>query len=77
MQCKPSGSSGSMEVDAIVETFQISEGKYGIKYTNYIGDGDSKTSKGIIDKVHYGRAFTINKKKCGTRPKKDGYSALR
>ena len=32
-----------MEVDAIKEMFAESVEKYGVKYLNYIGDGDSKT----------------------------------
>ena len=37
-----------MEVDAIIEMFQQSETKHGVKYTNYIGDGDSKNSVMIL-----------------------------
>jgi len=37
------GSAGKMEVDAIKEMFLRSEEKFGVKYGNYIGDGDSKT----------------------------------
>lgn len=44
------GSSGKMEVDAVVEMFQRSEDLYGIKYCNYIGDGDFK---GIVDSKPY------------------------
>jgi len=38
-----------MEVDAIKEMFLRSEEKFGVKYGNYIGDGDSKTYKAILD----------------------------
>lgn len=41
------GSAGKMEVDSIVEMFLRSVEKFGVKYTNYIGDGDSKTYAGI------------------------------
>ncbi|XP_070159831.1 LOW QUALITY PROTEIN: uncharacterized protein [Polyergus mexicanus] len=58
------GSSGKMEVDAIKEMFQRSENLYGVKYTDYIGDGDSKTYKGIIDSKPYGDNLIINKKEC-------------
>jgi len=37
------GSSGKMEVDAMLEMFQRSEELYGVKYSNFIGDGDAKT----------------------------------
>lgn len=38
-----SGSSGKMEIDAIIEMFSRSVDKHGVKYLTYIGDGDSKT----------------------------------
>lgn len=44
--------------------FERSQEKYGTKYTNYIGDSDSKTYKGIIDKAPYGETVIINKKEC-------------
>ena len=36
------GSTGKMEADSIVEMFLRSIVKFGVKYLNYIGDGDSK-----------------------------------
>jgi len=57
------GSAGSMEVNAIVEMFRRSEENYGVRYTNYIGDGDSKTYKGIIDNAPY-KETIVNKKEC-------------
>ncbi|XP_057339915.1 uncharacterized protein LOC130677250 isoform X1 [Microplitis mediator] len=57
------GSSGKMEVDAMVEMFSYSETKYGVKYANYIGDGDSKTYSGIIKSDPYENT-TVNKKEC-------------
>lgn len=47
----------------MVEMFQQSETKHGVKYTNYIGDGDSKTYSGIIKADPY-KNTTINKKEC-------------
>lgn len=41
------GSAGKMEVDSVVEMFGRSEEKHGLKFVKYIGDGDSKTFKGI------------------------------
>ncbi|KAG8226142.1 hypothetical protein J437_LFUL005803 [Ladona fulva] len=55
---------GKMEVDAIVEMFSKSEERHGIKYVNYIGDGDSKTYKGVLDAKLYGDGFAINKREC-------------
>ncbi|EFN70337.1 hypothetical protein EAG_13579, partial [Camponotus floridanus] len=34
-----------------------------LKYINYIGDGDSKTYKGIVDAKPYGD-FIVAKKEC-------------
>lgn len=44
------GSSGKMEVDAIIEMFQRSTNLHNVKYANYIGDGDSKTYAAIKNK---------------------------
>lgn len=43
-----------------VRTFVIE--KLGVKYRNYICDGDSKTYSSIINYKPYGDDFTINKK---------------
>ncbi|KAJ8950619.1 hypothetical protein NQ318_010818 [Aromia moschata] len=40
---------GKMEVDSVKEVFQRSEEKHNVKYAQYIGDGDSKTSKATLD----------------------------
>ncbi|XP_036147532.1 uncharacterized protein LOC118647217 [Monomorium pharaonis] len=56
------GSAGKMEVDAVIEMFQRSEELYQVKYANYIGDGDSKTFKGILDSEY--ENFTVSKKEC-------------
>lgn len=58
------GSSGKMEVDAVCEMFSRSMERYGVKYTNYIGDGDSKTYSGIIKSKPYDDDVIINKKEC-------------
>jgi hypothetical protein len=64
-QCQSNheGSSGKMEVDAVIEMFQRSEVLHGLKYANYIGDGDSKTFKGILDAKPY-ENFEVSKKEC-------------
>ncbi|CAB3225803.1 unnamed protein product [Arctia plantaginis] len=62
-QANHEGSSGKMEVNAVVEMFQRSEDLYGVKYSNYIGDGDSKTFKGIVDSKPY-ENFDVHKKEC-------------
>lgn len=55
------GSAGKMEVDAIKEMFSASEEKFGVRYLNYIGDGDSKTYKAILDLNPYGDDFPVTK----------------
>ncbi|XP_043258074.1 uncharacterized protein LOC122400607 [Colletes gigas] len=58
------GSAGKMEVDAAVEMFFRSVEKYGVKYTRYIGDGDCKTYKAIVDACPYGEDTIVEKKEC-------------
>jgi len=41
------------KVNSVVEMFKRSEELYGTKYAYYIGDGDSKTFKGITDSAPY------------------------
>jgi len=57
------GSSGKMEVDAVIEMFKRSVEKFGVQYRNYIGDGDSKTYSGILKAAPYGDKEVI-KKEC-------------
>lgn len=56
------GSAKKMEVDGIVEMFSRSIKKYNVRYLNYIGDGDSKTFKGIVDANPYEEKMV--KKEC-------------
>ena len=56
--------SGNMDVSSIVEMFKRSIVKYGLRYVNYIGDGDSKTYSGILKAQPYGEDFVVNKKEC-------------
>ena len=43
------GSSGKIDVDGVIEMFKRSVEELGVKYKKYIGDGDSKTLKNLID----------------------------
>lgn len=52
-----------MEVDAIKIMFERSINN-GVKYRNYIGDGDSKTYTGDLNSKPYGDDFLINKEEC-------------
>ncbi|EZA51520.1 hypothetical protein X777_09817 [Ooceraea biroi] len=45
-QANHEGSAEKMEMDAVVEMFLRSETLHNVKYSHYIGDGDSKTFKG-------------------------------
>lgn len=58
------GASGNMEVSSIIEMFKRSIVKYGLRFFNYIGDGDSKTYSGILKAKPYGEDFVVNKKEC-------------
>lgn len=64
-KCKANhiGPSGNMEVAAIIMMFQRSL-KSGVKFRNYIGDGDSKTYSGVVNDKPYDEDFVINKKEC-------------
>jgi len=58
------GSAGKMEVDSIVEMFVRSVEKFGVKYRNYIGDGDSKTFAGIRKMNPNGNDCPVIKNEC-------------
>ncbi|XP_066584858.1 uncharacterized protein [Prorops nasuta] len=53
-----------MEVDSIVEMFLRSVENFGVKYTNYIGDGNSKTFNGIVKMNPYGDDYPVTKNVC-------------
>ena len=57
------GSAGKMEVDGIIQMFQRSEELHGAKYTNYIGDGDSHTFRGVLNAEPY-EDVIIKKSEC-------------
>lgn len=54
-------SAGGMEVEAMKEMFGRSIERYSVRYTNYIGDGDCKTHKAIVDMQPYGKDITVTK----------------
>ena len=41
-------SAGSMEAKGVVECFSISVEKYNLQYTEYLGEGDSKSYKEVL-----------------------------
>lgn len=69
------GSAGKMEVDVVKEMFERSITKYDVKYTRYVGDGDSKTFKGILDLNPYD--VQVKKLECVLHVKKRMGSRLR
>lgn len=57
------------------EMFSRSEEKFNVKYTNYIGDGDSKTFKALLDLQPYGEDVVFKKVNvCRTRGEENRYS---
>jgi len=72
-----SGSSGKMEIDAIIEMYFRSVEKHGVKYLTYIGDGDSKTFKGILNANPYTGEKRVVKKECVGHVEKRMGSRLR
>ena len=61
--CNHEGSTGKMEVDGMIEIFKRSEKKYQVRYTGYIGDGDSKTFQAIAEVKPYNDC-AVEKKEC-------------
>ncbi|KAL7307785.1 hypothetical protein TKK_0000110 [Trichogramma kaykai] len=64
------GSAGKMEVDGVVEMFMRSIEKFDVRYGYYIGDGDSKTFKMLLDTSPYGDSFEVKKLECVLHVKK-------
>lgn len=58
-----SGSAGKMEVDGIIEMSKRSQDLHGAMYENYIGDGDSKTFKNLLNQNPYGDELLVKKKR--------------
>ena len=53
------GSSSSMETDIIVQGFKEAETKYGLRYTKFVGDGDSSVYPALITGVpQWGHVIT-------------------
>ncbi|KAG8225463.1 hypothetical protein J437_LFUL004464 [Ladona fulva] len=53
-----------MEVDAVEEMFLRSKEFHGVRYSTYVGDGDTKTFKALLDVELYGEQFKIQKSEC-------------
>ncbi|GAB1860682.1 Mutator-like transposase domain-containing protein [Camponotus japonicus] len=72
-QANHEGSAGKMEVDGIIEMFRRSVEKYGVRYAYYIGDGDTKTLKSLLEATPYGDNFLVKKRECVLHVKKRLY----
>lgn len=66
LNCKKnySGTSGGMEVTGAVEIFKRSEQTRSVRYVKYLGDGDSKGFKKVVEEEPYGKGVTITKLEC-------------
>lgn len=69
------GSSSSMESDIILEGFRVAEKQHGLRYTNFIGDGDSSVHTTLISGVP-GWGHAITKQECANHAVKCYRSAL-
>ncbi|GFY19107.1 uncharacterized protein TNCV_3877951 [Trichonephila clavipes] len=57
-------SAGKMEVDGMLKIFNRSEKLHNLKYSNYIGDGDTKTFNALSENKPYGDDYLIQKIEC-------------
>ncbi|GFT18961.1 uncharacterized protein TNCV_4725981 [Trichonephila clavipes] len=57
-------SAGKMEVDGMLRIFNRSEKLHNLKYSNYIGDGDTKTFNALSENKPYGDDYLIQKIEC-------------
>ncbi|GFX66269.1 uncharacterized protein TNCV_342431 [Trichonephila clavipes] len=53
-----------MEVDGMLRIFNRSEKLHNMKYSNYIGDGDTKTFNALSENKPYGDDYLIQKIEC-------------
>ncbi|GFU41819.1 uncharacterized protein TNCV_3872921 [Trichonephila clavipes] len=67
------GYSGKMEVAGALSIFQRSQSLYNVRYTKYLGDGDSKAFTSIVENKVYGNHCSVEKLECiGHVMKKNG-----
>ncbi|GFX81254.1 uncharacterized protein TNCV_1828911 [Trichonephila clavipes] len=71
------GYSGRMEVDGALSIFQRSVQRYDLRYTKYLGDGDSQAFDNIVKNKVYGDNYTITKVECMGHVRKRMGSRLR
>lgn len=66
-----------MEVDGIIEIVLTSQDLHGVKYKNYIDDGDRKTVKSLLNENPCGDELLVKKKECILHVQKRTGSRLR
>jgi len=66
-----------LKVDGIIEMFQRSLQNYNVKYAFYIGDGNTKTFKSLLETAPYGDDFIVKKKECVLHVKKRMYRRVK
>ena len=71
------GSAPAMEPAGVKQIFNKSVEERGLRYVNYIGDGDTKSFKMVADSKPYGDEITITKKECVGHVQKRVGKALR
>ncbi|GFY17632.1 uncharacterized protein TNCV_1073671 [Trichonephila clavipes] len=59
-----SGSASKMEVDGMLRIFNHSEKLHNLKYSNYIGDDDTKIFNALSENKPYGNGHLIQKIEC-------------
>lgn len=57
------GVSGGMESEGVLSIFHRSQEKYNVQYTRYLGDGDTKAYKKVVESKPYGEV-NIEKLEC-------------
>ncbi|GFU43598.1 uncharacterized protein TNCV_3728391 [Trichonephila clavipes] len=67
------GNSGGMEVEGALRIFNRSEVLHNLRYTQYLGDGDSKAYKAVLESKPY-KDVNIEKLECVGHVEKDGYA---
>ncbi|GFX08731.1 uncharacterized protein TNCV_4227511 [Trichonephila clavipes] len=58
------GYSGKMEVAGALSIFQRSQSLYNVRYSKYLGDGDSKAFTSIVENKVYGDHCSVEKLEC-------------
>ncbi|GBM10811.1 hypothetical protein AVEN_183-1 [Araneus ventricosus] len=71
------GSSVQMEGDGMIKLFQRSKNERGVRYLNYIGDGDSRTFLSISECHPYSENVPLSKLECVRHVQKQMGSRLR